>query len=296
MRRRPTDPTVTPSSGRSTHSKTHPLSETRGEPVDPYELSRRLEIQDRQQKERANRRVHDRHSVGPYHHTPQVAAQAFQRTATQKVHGRRETHKLSRSVIDRYRKNRDIGSRIPGATSAAQLPGDYAKSGGDSAANRNQFQWTRELENAMRVDKERNVDKGPQRDFNITFDQISSSRPHKKRTTVDRPYSTGDLDPGMKRLSLNVSAGSQRQPFERQPFDRHDWTQADERRDLKPDSQPPKERMSLSLKRIESVRSVAHKKSRDGRGTDVVTPGVDRPTQGNPRKMNFHWPLFCLGR
>ncbi|KAH0553170.1 hypothetical protein GP486_006645 [Trichoglossum hirsutum] len=323
MRRRRKDPTVTPASvggsvsfsshspascnltagcshshsqGRSTHSISHSLSETRGEPVDPYELFRLLEIQDRLQKERASRRAR---SVGPYRHTPQFAAQAFQRTATQKVHGRNEIHKLSRSVIDRYRNNRDVGS-----TTATRPQGAVAKPGGDSvadsaadsAANRNQFQWTRDLEIATKVDRERNVSKGPQKDFNITFDQISSSRSRKKRTIVDRPYSTGGLDPGMKRLSLNVPSS-----FQRQPFDRHDWTQADERRDQETDAQLSKERRSHSLKRIGSVRPVVRHKSRNGRGTtDVVTSVVvvDRPTtttQDNPRKMNFHWSLFCLG-
>ncbi|KAH0544823.1 hypothetical protein FGG08_001052 [Glutinoglossum americanum] len=267
---------VTPNLSRRVRSNTHPLREHRGEPVDPNELYRRLKIQECRQKERASRRVRERHSSGQYHHTPQVAALDFQRTATQEVRGRKEVRKSSRTLVDRYKNNHGIRPRRPDATPAIRLPGilTVKNSEIDPVANRNQLQRTRGLETTAGTDKERSVDKGQQKGFNITFDRISSPSSRKKRTSRDRPYSAGDLD---HRLSLDISPNTQRQPF-----DRPDWTQGDECHGQKLDSQPSKECKSLSLKGVESVRPGEHR-------------NLGRCSQNNPRKTNFHWPLSCLG-
>ncbi|KAI9777344.1 MAG: hypothetical protein M1839_008952 [Geoglossum umbratile] len=277
-----------PSSVRPTRLKTHPLRERRGEPVDPYELYRRLEIQECREKERAARLKRRQHPVGQYYHTPQVAALDFQRTATPEIHSKKATHIPSRPAIGQYQNSREIRPGVAGAVPTAQQSSSLTitKPEKISAANRSQFQLTRELEDDARIDRQRDSGKRPQKDFDIIFDPISSSRPHKKNR---QPNNTGDFRRYMLESSPLVPANNQRQPF-----DRHNWTQWDERPDLLPDTLISKER-SHSIEK-EPAQSVDDGRNRDGQGVNIAAPPLDNPVHDDYKKIGFPWPFFCLGR
>ena len=137
---------------------------TRGDTLDPKELSRRLELC--QQKERDDRRRRQarsepRKTPAVYHHTPVFAAVDFARTATPGLQGRKDIHKLSRLALRRCQAEPDA------TLSPAQFVQrqEKARLKMEAAAERNQFQLTKAMEDALVLDKAREINKRQPRDF-----------------------------------------------------------------------------------------------------------------------------------
>lgn len=104
-----------------------------------------------------------------YHHIPRVAAAAFERTATPVLKGEKETknktvHKLGHVALKHH-----IEEKIRPTSSSFNLRQtlamDHARLQRDLVGDRNQFQSTRHLKDATKLDKRRNVYKLPQRTF-----------------------------------------------------------------------------------------------------------------------------------
>jgi hypothetical protein len=90
--------------------------------------------------------------------------------------------------------------------------------------NRNQFQWTHELEEAAEADMEREIYKPPQRTFQLEFAHLTSG--HKRRSS--RPLSTGDLWEKTEAQSSPPPQGkSKPKPLLPVAKDRPDWAERD---------------------------------------------------------------------
>ncbi len=200
--------TATSSSKRSRNVKAE-------ERFDPIELCRRLQLYQREQHN-AHRRSHTRAEKRTvkeaYHHTPVLAAVDFARTATPELHREKDIHQLSRPVLR--------PCRIPDASlSPAEFVNQQEKARlrMEAAAERNQFQLTQELENALVSDKARDITRSQQRGFKGAFVAIGSQ----SRVTCELPTSPQDIaEARVVRDSLNRTLP--------QPNDRNDWAQRDE--------------------------------------------------------------------
>jgi hypothetical protein len=185
---------------------THPLREPKtsrtrqskkqSEQIDPDELRRKLEAhlaeQKKQVEERRARARAKKEKESAYHHVPTVAAAAFERTTTpvfigEKEKRRKYVHKLAQLALKRHAEE-----TIRPTTSSFELRKtqamDHARKQRDLIGDRNQFQRTRHLEDAAQFDKQRNLNKVPQRTFradHLDLNQTAHSC---------RPLSTGDLN------------------------------------------------------------------------------------------------------
>ena len=146
-------------------SKSQPLRDTRmsghrgrnAEAFDPAELCRRLEGLRRELRNSHRRRrehAEQRAKPGTYHHTPQVAARAFASTTTPQTLKDKDVHKLSRSVLKRYKLGPEY--KTPTSDGLQHEPGNTGHSI-HFLAERNQFQRTAALESAARTDRARQV-------------------------------------------------------------------------------------------------------------------------------------------
>lgn len=196
------------------------------QPVDPEELTRRLHLLLVEQKARTERR---RASVAAkeedkenkiYHHIPKVAAEAFERTATP-VDTMRQTHKLSLLVVKQHRDplvHELSGPYAP--TLQKTLAADQARLDREMLGHRNQFQWTRDMEEADEADASRDLYKTEQRTFIAELAHLKLGNGPSDR----HPLSTGDI-PAQEDVPT-------RRPSKALPVhelkDRNDWTQQDE--------------------------------------------------------------------
>ncbi|KAG9229602.1 hypothetical protein BJ875DRAFT_186073 [Amylocarpus encephaloides] len=242
-----------------TRSMTYPLREPKGDvgkrrvkqgaPLDPEDLSRRLNAHLAEQKARTERRREARAAKaaaaaqqnGIYHHVPAVAATAFQRTATPDV--QRQIHILAQPTakgnVDAMHSEDSTHSGATTNLKKAQAM-DHATIQKNHLLNRNQFQWTNDIERAHLVDLERDIYKPPQRTFQ-TSDVRNRHAPRRPR-----PLSTGDVFSSEEDAPVVVKRKS-KAVFE--PKDRHDWAQ----RDDEDNRQSRKDGIKLFLKKKEST-------------------------------------------
>lgn len=208
-------------------SKSHPLPDPRksfhrdrkAEAFDPDELCRRLAAlrQDLRESHRRHReRAEQRTKPVIYHHTPQVAARDFASTTTPHTLREKDVHKLSRSVLKKYKLGPGLGPEYKASSfeDPQQHPGNTSQTI-DLLAERNQFQRTPALELAARTDRARN---GNQRSLQDLQTSVISSNAH-----VDVPQAGRFTETNAENLSNVKSA-----VFTPHPDDRNDWTQRDE--------------------------------------------------------------------
>lgn len=127
-----------------------------------------------------------------YHHVPKVAAAAFERTTTpvvvaEKVGKKKSVHKLGQVALKHYVEENALP--MPSSFNLQKtLAMDQARKQRDLVGDRNQFQWTRHLEDAAKLDRERNLSKVPRRTFGADNLDVPQAAP------CSRPLSTGDLN------------------------------------------------------------------------------------------------------
>jgi hypothetical protein len=260
---------------------THPLRDPKkderrkrvkqGEPFDPEELSRRLTAHLAEQKLKAERRREARaakaalaQTNGVYHHVPKVAAAAFERTTTPDV--RRQLHKLASPAINAHLEKLSLEDPHPGQPPSLQKTQaiDQAILERQILLNRNQFQWTHELEEAAEADMERELYKPPQRTFHSEFAHLTSG--HKRSSS--RPLSTGDLFWEEEETQPPPPPKSKPKPG---PVakDRLDWAQRDEEAEVT----KKKEWTSPFLRRMESTW-ILSKKEKVKQDRDEAVAGI----------------------
>lgn len=173
----------------------------KGEPFDPEDLSRRLQAHLTEQKIKADKRRQARaaklaaaeaaaaesHAQTVYHHVPMSAASAFERTTTP-VDLSRKMPKLAQSVIKAHLGRVSVDENRPsqGLTLLQKTVAlDQAIVDKQILRNRNQFQWTQEMEEANEADLERDLYKPPQRTFNGGV-RPSDGNAEERSTAVER--------------------------------------------------------------------------------------------------------------
>ncbi|KAL3417777.1 hypothetical protein PVAG01_10788 [Phlyctema vagabunda] len=251
---------------------THPLRDAAngkrrvksGEPFDPAELTRRLEAyQEQQRKSRAGRRTSKMEAAATvtaqkqeaYHHVPQVAAASFERTTTQD--GLRRIHKLAE--LARRHHHAEPAEETPSVPVTALQKSqalDQALLKQEALRSRNQFQWTRDMEEAAEVDVERDVYRAPQRTF----------EPEQKlvlpRKSI-RPLSTGDILSEEEGESPPLTTTATRTTKKKmQPFHQNDWAQRDEFKGVDR-RRTVRERVNPFLRKKESGWILGGKKEKD---------------------------------
>jgi len=130
--------------------------------------------------------------------------------------------------------------------------------------NRNQFQWTHELEDAAEADMERELYKPPQRTFHSDFAHLTSG--HKRNSS--RPLSTGDLFSEEEETQTPPPPKVKPKPG---PVakDRLDWAQRDEEAEVT----KKKERTSPFLRKMESTW-ILSKKEKVKQDRDEAVAGI----------------------
>jgi hypothetical protein len=224
---------------------THPIQDPRskgakwrakqGELFDPDELRRRLEAHLAEQKLQAERQ---RARAGVqkqnvYHHIPKVAAADFARTATPEIMGqgdpgKRHVHRLGQVALKHHVDRVNIEALIPGTSPLDlryTLAVDQARMQRDLIGDRNQFQRTRNLEDAAEYDRERNLYKVPQRTFGSDHFHLA------QKDMRSRPLSTNDVFWEEQNDAQNTIFHVKTKPkvFPIHTVnDRQDWAQRDE--------------------------------------------------------------------
>jgi len=248
---------------------THPLRDVKkdgrrqrvkqGEAFDPEELSRRLNAHLAEQKIKAERRREARAAKAGlaqadvvYHHVPAVAAAAFERTTTPDI--RRQSHKLSSVGVKSHLEKLSLDDARPEhpPTNLKQtLAMDQAILERQILLNRNQFQWSHELEEAAEADMEREIYKPPQRTFQTEFAHLTSGH----RRSNSRPLSTGDLWEKVEAQSQPPPPKSKSKPkpvpIAQIAKDRHDWVERDDETEIT--KKKDHSRTSPFLRKMEST-------------------------------------------
>ncbi|KAE9375436.1 hypothetical protein N431DRAFT_200845 [Stipitochalara longipes BDJ] len=244
---------------------THPLRDSKkdgrrqrvkqGEPFDPEELSRRLNAHLAEQKLKAERRREARAAKAAlaqadvvYHHVPAVAAAAFERTTTPDI--RRQSHKLASVGVKSHLEKlslEDPHPEYPTTNLKKTQAMDQAILERQILLNRNQFQWTHELEEAAEADMEREIYRPPQRTFQSEFAHLTSA--HKRSNS--RPLSTGDLWEKLEAQSPPPPRKSKPAPIAQIAKDRHDWVERDE--EIEITKKKDHSRTSPFLRKMEST-------------------------------------------
>ncbi|CAG8954828.1 hypothetical protein HYFRA_00008513 [Hymenoscyphus fraxineus] len=196
-----------------------------GEPFDPEDLCRRLEIHLAEQRFKAEKRREARaakaaaaEANGIYHHIPKVAATAFQRTATPDV--LRQVHKLAEPVL---KTQLSIHNEEPGLSALKKTQArDQVAIEKECVRTRNQFQWTHDMEEAVVLDIDRDLYKPPQR----TFQPETSHLRILRNSNVIQRFSTSDMLSDDEQLVHGAAKPRSKPLFEAN--DRHDWAQRDD--------------------------------------------------------------------
>ncbi len=226
---------------------THPLREPKNgstlprkkqnEQIDPEELRQKLEAHLAEQKKQAElrrakaiaKKEKEKEKESAYHHVPKVAAAAFERTTTPVYMGEKELtkksiHKLGHAAL-KHHTEENIRPIKGSFNLRKTLAMDLIKKRRDLVGDLNQFQRTRYLEDAAKLDKERNISKVPQRSFGADHLDVL------QMALYSRPLSTGDLNWEEDLYAADPLA--QNQPKAKAFFihpvkDRQDWEQRDE--------------------------------------------------------------------
>lgn len=158
-----------------------------------------------------------------------MAAAAFERTATSesmapKDKRNRNVHKLAQAALKQQIKEAAHPTTVSFDLRQNQAL-DKARKHRDLVGDRNQFQRTRDLEDAALLDKERNLNKLPQRTFGGDNLEV-----HQK-VKSSRPLSTGDLaweDDFHASKTMFPPRPKVTAPLVPFVNDRQDWAQRDE--------------------------------------------------------------------
>ncbi|CZS98641.1 uncharacterized protein RAG0_07283 [Rhynchosporium agropyri] len=232
---------VSESSLKPTRTMTYPLLDPRGngarakaakkgEPLDPEELSHRLNQHLAEQRLKTERRREVRAlkaaalaQQNVYHHVPTAAASAFERTTNPDA--TRQVHALSKPTVDIYFKLPSLEAHVPGHayTNLQKTQAiDQAMQQKEMMRNRNQFQWNHGMEEANYADTERDLYRMPKRDFNLDF-------VHHKADwqAAPRPLSTSNACWRKETPGLLAKLKGPLKP-QHDGLDRHDWTQLEE--------------------------------------------------------------------
>jgi hypothetical protein len=261
---------------------THPLRDPKGntarrmvkqgEPFDPEELNRRLTAHIAEQKIKAERRREARAAKaaaaqqnGVYHHVPKVAASAFERTATP-VDTTRQIHKLSQPILKAHLEllHED---HVPGHP-VSKLQETQAKDQDmierELLRNRNQFQWTRDMEESVEIDVGRDLYKPPQRTFNIPeFAHLRGT----KVPNAPRPLSTGNA---FSDEEVHIAPRVNQKPaFD--AMDRTDWAQRDDEGEI---GRQKKEWASPFLRKKDSIWILGSRKEKINRQDKEIVAGI----------------------
>jgi hypothetical protein len=278
---------------------THPLLEPKNgivqqrkkqsEQIDPDELRRKLEAHLAEQKRQAELRrakaiAKKEKEQSAYHHVPKVAAAAFERTATPVLMGEKETKKKSIHKLGHVALKHHVEENIrpaPGSFNLRKtLAMDHVRKQRDLVGDRNQFQRTRHLEDAAKLDMERNVSKVPQRTFGVDHLDIPQTG------LYSRPLSTGDLN-WEEDLDTNGSLSQNKSKanalFISTVIDRQDWEQRDEvpvevHRSVK-------DRVSPFLRKTDSMWILKSRK--EPKSDAVLEMGRSAPTGDIKQKKTF---------
>ena len=153
-----------------------------GEPLDVDELFRRLERHRQhleEARERRRAKAEKKSASGEYHHVPQFAAADFVRTTTPDVRSAKNVHPLSRPVAQMQApRPKSEGHMVTNQLPLSQVVQNHDLSQLNMLLNaeRNQFTQSGALARAAEVDKERNIHKLPQRDFDFSRSMSMSNR------------------------------------------------------------------------------------------------------------------------
>jgi hypothetical protein len=143
--------------------------------------------------------------------------------------------------------------------------------------NRNQFQWTHELEEAAVADMERELYKLPQRTFQSEFAHLTSG--HKRSNS--RPLSTGDLWEKVEAQSPPPPPKSKPKPGPVALNDRHDWAERDDETEIA--KKKDHSRTSPFLRKMESTWMLG-KREKVKQDRDEAVAGIGdhgSPPDGN---------------
>lgn len=189
--------------------------------LDPKELCRRLELYQLEERDaRRRRRARpEPHAAAPvYRHTPVFAAVDFARTATPDLRCKKDIHKLSRPAL---RTCQEPGESLS-PTQFVQRQ-EKARLKMEAAAERNQFQLTKVLEDAQISDIARNINKRQQHNFHDVL-----MKPGTRSGQMPNPPTSPEpvIDPNSARL-VREEPTKQNHAVHRHN-DRHDWAQRDE--------------------------------------------------------------------
>ena len=207
-------------------SKSHPLQHhersghkcRKSEAFDPDELCRRLEVlrRDLRESQRRRREPAVKHvETELYHHTPQVAARDFANTTTPHSLKDKDIHKLSRSVLKKYKHGPEY--KAPTADDLQQHLG-RVNHDMEVLAERNQFQRTPALESAARIDRTRNGN-------NVTLQNLSNPNPSSNsHVDILQPSRLDEENVG---IMSNIDTAFYK-TLTHHPENRNDWTQRDE--------------------------------------------------------------------
>ncbi|EPE32616.1 hypothetical protein GLAREA_07750 [Glarea lozoyensis ATCC 20868] len=263
-----------------TRSMTHPLRDPNGRtqkrrvpkqsgPLDAEDLSRRLNQHLDEQKARALKRREiqiqkEREAAGIYHHIPSVAADSFQRTATPDALGTYKVHKLAAPAVKLAFVEPKLEPGHAGPTTLLKINQmrDQMSVEREMIRNRNQFQWTHGMEEALVSELDRDLYRPPQRTFQHETSHVRIT--HSKRAA--RPLSTGDIfteeegevEVRAKPVKLRGKAAAE------VAKDRHDWAQRDDEV-----GQVKKQRSSIFLRKRDSTA----KKERSGSDETIKEEG-----------------------
>ncbi|KAI9049886.1 hypothetical protein LZ554_006034 [Drepanopeziza brunnea f. sp. 'monogermtubi'] len=256
----------------------------KGEPVDPEDLTRRLNEYLAEQKVRADRRrdaraakaaVLAQQNAAHYHHVPKVAATAFERTTTPDV--RRGVHHLAQPAIRAHLGRSSIDDSLLGqqttklqrtqALEQAILEKELLRS-------RNQFQWGPDMEDAAYADAMRDLHKLPQRTFSKGFPHLKE----RHRLDAPRPLSTGDIFWGGDELRIPTKTTKPRGPLKpiNDGQDRHDWAQRDEATDIR-----KKDKTTPFLRKMESRWILMSKREKSPLKQDIDLRSSPEGKKGN---------------
>ena len=194
------------------------------QPVDPIELGRLLVIQERLQEQKEEERAHRRTSQvkndGRYRHLPQHAARDFTRTTFQDPLGNRDVRFSCPPMSDRSSPTAETFSHDVGQAHL-RSPNRYSFRPADHVEHASGGQIDSSFKSSTAATKQRRASAFP------------SVRPHRRQTSLGRPFSTADLS-----FTVNgpVEPEAQTQHAAKKPRvrsayrwdDRHDWCQRDE--------------------------------------------------------------------
>ena len=191
------------------------------EEFDPADLCRRLNSilqEERQARNSRRERVIKNSCLTSYHHVPQVAAKDFATTTAQDPLGKKDIHKLSRSVVKSYKLGSNVGASKSSGIRASHYR-EPSRPSMDILADRNQFQRSRAFEAAALRDRARAIVKS-EPILDVGQPSILTHQ------AIHGWNSEGIADIDKANLEASFSKLSVKSLLDRN--DRHDWTQRDE--------------------------------------------------------------------